>query len=493
MTKEKMEIKEKLLSVLPKSALGEAEDNQDLYALDNPALKNGNKPVLTASPGSPEELVDLVKKANEEKIGLVPVSSGAPHEKGGLSCKEPHVIVDLTNWKMIDRPDRRNRVVTIEPGVTYGELLTELEQHGMTLSMPLAPRSKKSVLAAVMDREPSTWPNRQWDHSDPLGSTEFIFGTGDVFRTGAAGGPGSLEQQRKSGGAQKSPMGPSQTDFQRVVQGSQGSMGITTWVTLRTEIKPTVEKPMLLSADDVEKLFPFIYEVQRPWTGEHTFILDKNAAAALMTYDEESKFGSVRDSLPAYICLQNIAGFNRLPQKRVDYQFADISDIANMAGLKMEESIGEVSAKELLARATKTCGGKDWRHLVKGHCLKVFFMSTLDKSPVFINAMKEVCKKHDVDENTLGIYLQPVVQNHSCHIEFMVFYSPDSPSEVEKMKALEAESVKELMEKGAFFNRPYGTAQDAVFSKNEINYETLKKIKNIFDPNRVLNPGKFGL
>ena len=48
-------------------------------------------------------------------------------------------------------------------------------------------------------------------------------------------------------------------------------------------------------------------------------------------------------------------------------------------------------------------------------------------------------------------------------------------------------------EKGAFFNRPYGAALDSAFSKNELNYETLKKIKNIFDPNHILNPGKFGL
>ena len=493
MTKDKMEIKEKLLSVLPESSLGTAEDNPDMYALSNPLLENGNTPLMTASPGSPEELVGLVKKANEEKFGLVPVSSGAPHEKGGLSCNEPHVVVDLSNWKAIERPDRRNRVVTIEPGVTYDELLEILGQHGMTISMPLAPRSKKSVMAAVMDREPSTWPNRQWDHADPLGSTEFIFGTGDVFRTGAAGGPGSRAQQRKSGGAQKSPMGPSQTDFQRVVQGSQGSMGITTWVTLRTEIKPTIEKPRLLGSGDVEKLIPFVYQVQRPWIGEHSFILDKNAASALMTYDEKGKFDSVRDSLPGYICLQNIAGFDRLPQKRVDYQFADINEMADKAGLKMEESIGQVSAKSLLARATKSCGKRDWRHSVKGHSLKVIFMSTLDKTPVFINEMKEVCEKHGVDENTLGIYLQPVLQNHACHIEFMVFYDPDNAAEIEKMKAVENEAVVNLTEKGAFFNRPYGKALDTAFKKNHLNYDILKKIKNIFDPNRVLNPGKFGL
>ena len=76
---------------------------------------------------------------------------------------------------------------------------------------------------------------------DPVACTEFIYGTGELFRSGAAGGPGTLEEQRKSKGAQKMPMGPGQTDFQRVLIGAQGSMGIMTWISLRTELLPSIE------------------------------------------------------------------------------------------------------------------------------------------------------------------------------------------------------------------------------------------------------------
>ena len=55
--------------------------------------------------------------------------------------------------------------------MTYSQLLEALRPHGMTVSLPLAPRDTKSVIGAVIDREPSTWPNRQWDISDPVAST----------------------------------------------------------------------------------------------------------------------------------------------------------------------------------------------------------------------------------------------------------------------------------------------------------------------------------
>ena len=50
-----------------------------------------------------------------------------------------------------------------------------------------------------------------------------------------------------------------------------------------------------------------------------------------------------------------------------------------------------------------------------------------------------------------------------------------------------------LIKAGAFFSRPYGSAADLVWEQNPANYELLKQIKNIFDPKRVLQQGKWGL
>jgi hypothetical protein len=53
--------------------------------------------------------------------------------------------------------------------------------------------------------------------------------------------------------------------------------------------------------------------------------------------------------------------------------------------------------------------------------------------------------------------------------------------------------VRELIAAGAFFSRPYGTAERAVFESSAVNADVLKKMKAVFDPGRVLCPGKFGL
>ncbi len=487
------EIDKCLQSVLPHESIVRHPDDMDAFRVLNPVIDPGEMPSHVVRPRDGGELQGLIRLANESGLNLTVSSSRGNHCKGGTCGIHQSILIDLSPWQGVEWINRRNRVCMIQPGVTYGALLEALEPHGMTVPVPLAPRSGKSVVAAVMDREPSTWPSRQWDISDPVASTEFIFGNGELFRTGAAGGPGTLEEQRAAGGAQKGPLGPSQADFHRVIQGAQGSMGVITWMTMRTELKPAIQKPFLLGADSLGGMIPFAYDVQRPWLGEHAFILDRTAASMLMSANRPGSFDSLWDSLPRYVCLQNIAGFDRLPKARVKYQQKDIGEIARRHGLAMTSSQGRVSAGDLLATATRPCGEVDWRHALKGHCVSLFFLTTLDRVPVYEDLIGELARKYKLDERSIGSYIQPVVQNHACHVEFLVPFDPGDAGEVDSVRAFEREAARSLADSEAVFSRPYGSAQEIVLEQNPLNFEILRKVKEIFDPNRVLNRGKWNL
>ncbi len=475
------------------SIKGQVENDPDLlsqYITNNPLVEEKTGPHCVIKPQDVNELKEILKESDS---GLVVVSSGTPHIRGGSACAKPHAVVDLSGWKKIPWINNRNRVCIVEPGVTYGELTEALLPHGMTIPMPLAPRSTKSVIAATMDREPSTWPNKQWDYQDPVASTEFLFGTGHLFRSGAAGGPGSLEEQRKSKGAQKAPQGPGQSDYQRVVMGAQGSMGVVTWISLRTEFLPSVEKTFVAGDDTLKRMIPFFYVVQRPKLGEQAFILNRTAAAMLMTYGDPEKFSSVRDSLPEFVCLQNIAGFRRLPAERLAYHQEEIREKAEQNNVELKERLGAINASELLKTATSVCGPVDWRHSLKGQCLSIIFLSTLVRAPEFIEIFKKTAQKAGVDEKYIGIYIQPVVQNSACHFEFMVPFNPEDSNETAKMKSLEEVLCHTLIEAGAFFSRPYGAAVRMMFGNNPNHMQLVRLSKELFDPKNILNPGKFDI
>ena len=72
-------------------------------------------------------------------------------------------------------------------------------------------------------------------------------------------------------------------------------MGIVTWGTVRAELLPSLEDPHLVGASSIETLVPYVYDVQRAMLGEHSFILNRQAAAMLMASGDELSFLSVRD------------------------------------------------------------------------------------------------------------------------------------------------------------------------------------------------------
>lgn len=439
-------------------------------------------------PADTEALQHVVRQARDHCVSLVVRSSQGASHRDGTHSGVPHVRVDLSHWKRIDMIDRRNRVCRIEPGVTFDELNRALAPHGLVAPVPLAPRAGKSVVASVMDREPHIWPNKQWDISDPVGSTELVLGTGDRFRTGAAGAPGSLHRQRQMGGAQKCSSGPGQMDLHRLVQGAQGSFAIVTWITLRCEVKPAVEKTFLVASDRLAPLVAMAYGVQRPWLGEEMCVLDRNAIALLFAAQDPARAAGLRRDLPRFVMLQNIAGFRHAPQARVAYQQRDIAALAARESLGLEPAVGSLPAAELLARVRDGSRPLAWQQAA-GPAINLFFQTTLDKSEHFIDVARGVLDAAAV-ASPLAIYLQPQVQNHLCHVEFVL---PADGLGVEAVAALRRRLHTALGDAGAFFSRPYGEEADAVFARNPGQWALLGKMKSVFDPDDILHRGKWGM
>ncbi|HBU12294.1 MAG TPA: hypothetical protein DEB31_06060 [Clostridiales bacterium] len=481
---------ELLKKVLPEGAVRTDAALLEGYKVCDPLAEGYVLPAAVAAPKNFEEVQSVVRAANTHGMKIVPVSSGAPHIKEGIGCREEHIVLDLSGWKKISGMSRRNLVCMIEPGVTYEELLPAIDKEGMQLPLPIAPRANKSVLAASLDREPGNWPNKQWNAQDPICSLEFAFGSGEKFRTGSAAAPGTIEEQRALGISHKGPNGPGATGFQRLIMGAQGCMGVVTWATIKLEVKPSVTKTYLVETDNFAAMERFIYDVNHPRWGERQFLMNNVALAMLLTYKKPQDFETVRGKFKDYVCLQEIAGFSVLPEEKLRYQDRGIAKIALGHGLKPEREIGGVTAEEVLAAAVTPCGEQDWRKALKGECLSVMMQTTLDRAAEYIATVKAVAALAEINAEEIGVYIQPLVQNTSVSIEFML---PYDRKDVARVKSFEEKAVRALNAGHAFFGRPYGTSAKIVWENDPASTKLLKTMKRLMDPNRVLNPGKFGL
>ncbi len=449
----------------------------------------GRCPLFVVKPREEHQVQQLVTWANRTSMPLIPVSSGSPHFKGDTVPSLGGVVVDLSGMNRVLRIDRRNRVAMIEPGVTFGQLIPEIEKHHMRLMLPLAPRGSKSVVTSYLEREPILVPKYHWDMSDPLCCTELVFGTGDLFRTGAAAGPGTLEEQWKSGQAQKSPLGPGPSDLFRVVQGAQGTLGVVTWATIRLELLPSIRRLFAVGCQAVAEVTDFIYRLQRLKLGDECFVLNRLSLASLLHLDADS-IEECRSALPPYILIFVVAGCERLPEERVDYQTKDVMEIAERYGVQPVDSLPGIDAPRLLQVLTEPSAEPYWKLRYSGNSADIFFLTTLDRTPEFIEVMQQVALETGLPTTSIGTYIQPIQQGRSCHVEFTLAFDPSDEADAARAKTTFEQASKALMHRGAFFSRPYGMWSDMISNQYAENVIALRKVKRIFDPENVMNPGK---
>ncbi len=482
--------KEKLVKIAGASNVTYDQAKLDEYSRDI-SFVNAVRPECVVKPTSTEVVQQLVKLANETSTPLVPVSSGPPHFRGDtIPSIGGAVIVDMSKMKKIINVDRARRVAMVEPGVTFGELIAAAEKEGIRLNLPLLPRKSKTVIGSLLEREPVIMPKYQWDISDPLACVEVIFGSGDEFRTGQAAGPGTVEEQWKVGGVQKAPYGPGVASWHRIIQGSQGTIGIVTWASMRCELIPNAEEPFVVGADNYTTLLELASWLVRLRMVNECFILNSTNLAAIFAKKWPKDYQALKDALPAWILFYNVAGYEYLPEERVSSYIKDITDITKRLGVEAVKAVGGISANEILKTVQQPSEEPYWKLRNKGACEDILFLTINDKLEGQIGAMFDTVKRGGYPSSDVGVYIQPIVQGTGVHCEFNLFYDPANASEVNRVKNLTNMAVKALLAKDAFFSRPYGENSKMIMNRDAATISVLNKLKKMFDPNYIMNPGK---
>jgi len=458
------------------------------YSRDN-SLVSSEKPQAVIKPKGTKQIQEVVNWANRTSSPLIPVSSpGGPRYRGDTVPSQGGIIVDLSTMNKILHIDRRDKVAMIEPGVTFSQLEGELRKEGLRAFKPLLPRKTKSALASYLEREPMLIPKYHWDATDPLICIEVVFGTGDVFRTGSSAGPGTIEEQIKAGMQQVNPAGPGLTSLSRVVQGAQGTLGIVTWATVVCGVLPKDQKAFYATSNSLEPLIAVTYELLNRRIGEELFIVNATLLAAILGESPE-EIAKLINSLPAWTLVLNLTGYDYFPDERIEYQKSDADNLAAAVHLKLTPTIDGFAGGGL-TQALDNGTEAYFKNKYRGNCQDIPFLTTLDRMPELSLYVSQTLEVNEYSPKELGVYIQPTVQGCSCHCELSFMCNALDSEECERTNNIVFKVGEKLAESGAFFSRPYWPFTDIAFRKNQTTVTALGKVKEIFDPNNIMNPGK---
>jgi hypothetical protein len=444
-------------------------------------------PNYVIKPNDAKEIQKIIQLANERVIPVVPTSSSV-HFHGASIPRQGGIVLDLTRMNRILEIDELNRKVRIEAGVTWGQLTSELGKRGYRIIMPLLPDSQRSVVTDYLEREVPT--NTVYDYGEPLQGMEVVWPTGEIFRTGSASVPGYPDSMSKG----TNPSGPG-LDFYRLLQGSQGTMGVVTWANFKIESIPRMNKVYLAPITDLPYAIEFLHRLLPRRIGQECMLLNNVDLAAIIADDSPGALEKMQKALPAWTLILVISGLLRRPDEKIAYEEKAMNDIlkSEFPKISLADHLADMQGLEdkllTLLRGPWPGERTHWKNRYKGACQSLFFITRPVLAPAFVNTVGEIAVKHGYQISDMGTYLQPIEHNRACYLEFDFFYDPSDAAQIRMVQNLFHQAAVTLLNEGALFTRPYGVLAPLVYERTAGYTLTLKRVKKLFDPNNIMNPG----
>jgi hypothetical protein len=389
--------------------------------------------------------------------------------------------------------DEKNLLVTVEPGVTYQQLQEYLLERGYRVMIPFGAAPGRSVLTSYLERDP-VMAAASFEYGNALiMDTEIILPTGELLRTGV------WSTADKPGGF----MGPVRHLLYRLWTGAQGTLGIMTKMCI--QIHPVIrdKKIFFLTFQHLADALGPLAGIQRREIGLECFLINAFNLAALLADDWDvpdsfpapsvpsSAFVRMKEELPAWTMVIVVQGAPRHPEEKIAYEEEALREECERLNVHLTESIPGVPG---LARVMEAELLRPWSVLKKFNCRgsvhDLNYAVPLKKVALMESVIKETCRSDGYDPAELGGYLLPVERGRAVHCEFDLHCDLSNRSEAATVKQVWLTASEALINRGAYFSRPYGPWAEMMYRRSGSYTRKLKEIKDEIDPNHIMNPGK---
>lgn len=190
-------------------------------------------PDVVVRPGSTAEVIEVVRIANKWRVPIVPRGAGAGLADGAMPLKRG-IVVDMKRMHEVLEIDEDNMTVTVQPGINMMELNKILRP--LNVWFPDDPASYPvNVLGGRIGTGGWSLVGAGYGHiPDNVISMQVVTPTGETIRVGEGGSP----KIRKSSTGYR---------LKDLFIGHQGTLGICTEVTLDMAPRPEVELPVFFA------------------------------------------------------------------------------------------------------------------------------------------------------------------------------------------------------------------------------------------------------
>jgi D-lactate dehydrogenase (cytochrome) len=428
----------------------------DLHGKDE-SFHERRRPDVVVWPLCTEEISQILKMANEKRIPVTPWGAGTSLEGNPIPVKGG-IVLDLQQMNRILELMEEDLQVRVEAGVIYKELNQYLSRYG--LFFPPDPGASATIGGMVGNNASGIRTIKYGSTKDFILNMVIVLSSGETVRTGT--------------NAIKSSSG---YDLCRLFVGSEGTLGIVTEVTLRLIGLPAEYMAALAQFHPIREATDAVSQIMR--SGLYP--------AALELLD-----------IPT---VKAVSRYKRLALEEKPTLFIEFHGIS-VTGLREElEVVKEICAENRCLRFDSGIGREERNRLweARYEVRDSIRANNPGLYPLVIDTAVPISKYSDMvewgqkilEKRNLKGYAFGHAGSGNLHMEILGI--PEEKAQWQKVREAEEEIVSFALQCGGTATGEHGIGiGKRKFMKREHgeSLNLMKQIKELLDPNGIMNPGK---
>jgi len=434
-----------------------AKEDLACYAYD--ATKKEYFPDAVVFPKDTDEVSAILKLACKHKFYVIPRGYGSGMTGGSLAVRGGVVLV-MTRFNRICKIDKENLIAIVEPGVVTGNFHRAVEKEG--LFYPPDPSSSDFSTLGGNLAECAGGPRavKYGVTRDYVLGLEVVIPTGEKITTGV-----------------KTAKGVVGYDLTRLMVGSEGTLGIITCMTLRLLPLPETVKTLLAVFKKIETAAETVSKIIRQRIIPRAIeFMDKSAIKCVQNY--------AKTALPVNgeaVLIIQVDGTEKQTSADINL-LKDLCISKGAISVKLAENEVDTAnlwkARKAISPALYTYGPD-----------KINEDIVVPRSKI-----PEMVKKINYLRDKTGLTMVSFGHAGDGNIHFNVMLDKKDSKQMTKAKSAVEEVFDYTLELGGTISGEHGVGiTKSEYIAKEIGHVEIlimKKIKEVFDPHGILNPGK---
>lgn len=416
-------------------------------------------PDAVVQPKDKHEVAAVLKLANRFKVPVHPRGSGTCLSGGPLPV-HGGIVLDMSQYPAeIDlRP--RDLTVHVTPSVLTGNINKAAEEHGLMY----APDPSSAHVATIGGNlaENSGGPRglKYGVTKDHVLGLEVVTPEGEIIRTG--------------GQTIKNVTG---IDLTKLIVGSEGTLAVIVGATLKLMPKPRAVQTMMVAFDEVRKAGEAISQT-----------LTSGILPAKMEFMDQACIVAVENFQPVGLPLDAAAV--------IIIELDGHPETLKIERRLVEDIMQEMGAKEIIIPKSEEEAAKLWHArkqvspaIAKIKPTKVSEDATVPRSkiPDFMDRLELIKEKYDVEIVAFG-------HAGDGNLHPNILCDKRDTEEMKRVELAVEEMFQAALDLGGTLSGEHGIGtMKAPFMElelGEVGLDMMKRIKDSWDPNGILNPGK---